>query len=182
MVTDEDRGFARSQADEIYQRCVAKGWGLHCQIATKIGYKETMRRGLLAECSFAHEFGLPIRTDVFEYGDGGVDFPLPLLTPQGVRDFIVNVKAKSVRVSWRGLMNSGTHLRVPVVECRPLTIYVFATYLEATDDAEVLRWEWGATLIRNDERRVYPNSSGVVNYVRLFNELRDLRQLKDRMR
>lgn len=180
MVTDDDRRFARIQASLIYQNHVAKKQGLGGHIATEIGYEEMMRRGLLAECAWVHEFGGVINREILDHGDGGTDFPLRLFTPHGPRMITVNVKAKSVQRSWLGLVQSGTHLRVPVIECKPLTIYVFGIYLEPTDEASVLRWEWGRTLIRDNKRKVFPNSNGVVNYIRLFEGLRGLQELKER--
>jgi hypothetical protein len=103
-----------------------------------------------------------------------------LAIPSGRRRFPVNVKAKSVRVSWPALLRSGTHLRVPVIECKPRTIYVFGIYLERTDDAEVLAWEWGVTLIKRDERKIFPKSKGGETYLLPFEKLRDLRELKER--
>lgn len=180
MVTDDDREFARRQASLIYENHRKRG-GVGCDanhIAIQIGYEETLRRGLLTECAFAHEFGVEVNSDILDYGDGGRDFLLWLFTASGRQPFTVNVKAKSVQMSWEGLKRSGTHLRVPVSECRPRTIYVFGIYLEPTDEAEVLAWDWGLTLIRQNERRQF---DGPWNYVRLFDDLRDLEELKARL-
>ena len=171
-------------ASAIYQNHVKNGpngWDAH-HIASEIGYEEALRRGLLAECDFARQFSCKVNEEILlSHGDGGVDFQLDLVTSQGVRRFTVNVKAKSVQKSWDGLRQSGTHLRVPVAECKPLTIYVFAIYLEPTDDAEVLAWDWGRTLIRQNERRQFEGGAQPWNYVRLFEDLRDLEELKRRM-
>jgi hypothetical protein len=182
MATDGDRVYSRKRAQLIYENHVKNGRG-GCDanhIAADIPYVETLYRGLLTECAYAHDFGAVINANILDLGDGGRDFPLDLLMPEGVRTFIVNVKSKSVRSTWEALRRSGTHLRVPVKECNPATIYVFGIYLERTDDAEVLRWDWGQTLIRANERAVFPRGNGSAAYIRQFEKLRDLQELKDK--
>jgi hypothetical protein len=184
MTNDQDREFARKQAYRIYENHRRKGGG-GCDanhIATNIDYKEALRRGLLAECAYVHEFGGKIDTSISDYGDGGRDFLLPLYIDGERRTFVVNIKAKSVRVSFHGMVRVGTHLRVPVHEIKPQTIYIFAIYREQTDDAEILRWDWGQSLIDLNQRAVYENGNDRECYTKLFQDLRDLQELKDRMR
>jgi hypothetical protein len=181
LTTDEDRAFARKHARLIYLNHLEKGRGLSNHISTDISYEEQLRRGLLAELIFGREFGLAINVDVLDDGDGGFDFKLPLTASTGLRIFSINIKAKAVQLSWDGLRRSGTHLRVPVRECEPETIYVFAIYHERQDTAEVLRWTWGSVLMRRNERAIYENSDGTENYIIPFEELRELQELKDRM-
>lgn len=187
MVTDEDRAFARRQSRLIYENHVRNGGsGFYANhIAANLPYEESLRRGLLGECAFVHEFGIVgIDGGIRDKGDGGRDFRLPLRISPGtdIRYFDVDVKTKSVRRKWEGLRRYGTHLRVPVKVCSPDTIYVFAIYLERMDEAEVLRWDWGRTLMNADERDVFSNSNGEMSYVRRFEDLRDLQELKDRLR
>jgi hypothetical protein len=171
--------MARCLAAAIYRNHVANG-RLGCDanhIAVNVPYEEALYRGLLAELAFARLFGLTINDAILDSGDGGLDFVMPLATSQGRREFPVNIKAKSVRVSWPGLMRSGTHLRVPVREIKPLTIYVFGVYLEPTDSALVFRWDWGRTIIDHNHRAVYENSDGTACFIKRFETLRDLREL-----
>jgi hypothetical protein len=181
--TDEERILSRDLAHKIYLNHLktgGDGWDIN-HVATEISYEETTRRGLLGECVFSRDFSVPMNTEILDYGDSGRDFMLPLVTPCGVRGFKVNVKAKSVQVSWEALRRSGTHLRVGVKECRPETIYVFAIYNEPTDDADILRWDWGYKLIQRNERACFKNSKGGYAFIKPYEELRDLDELKDRM-
>lgn len=181
-VTDEDRAFARKTARRIYHNHLARDRA-GCDanhIAQNLDYEEALRRGLMAECAFSHEFGPAVGRELRDDGDGGIDFFLAFRVRRRVQRFPVNVKAKSVRFSLEGLIRSGTHLRVPVREAKPQTIYVFAVYYEKTDDADVLRWEWGRTLIERNERRIFLNGDGAEAYVAPYQELRDLQELKGR--
>jgi hypothetical protein len=103
------------------------------------------------------------------------------MTGCGAQRFPVDVKSKSVRYSFLGMKRVGTHLRVPVSQIRPLTIYVFGVYLEQWDDADVLRWEWGQTLINNNEQCVFKNSNGKPTYVRRYEDCRSLDELMERL-
>ena len=179
MTTERDRVFCRELAERIYANHVRNGRkGCDANhIAKNISYRESLYRGLLTECAFGVMFGLPVNREILDHGDSGLDFSLPL----AIGRFPVNVKCKSVQTSWIGLMKSGTHLRVPISEIRPATIYVFGIYFEMTDDAEVLRWAWGQTLIRENNRAVFENGDGSQCYIKLFEELRELQELKDSM-
>ena len=184
LTTDQHRADARRWAASIYAHHVARGRA-GCDtnhIAANISYEETLYRGLLAELVFGGEFGLPVNTEILDYGDGGLDFKLLLFNGRDVRPYPVNVKAKSVQVSWPGLLRSGTHLRVPISKVLPHVIYVFGIYLEREDSAEVLRWDWGRSLIDRNERARYPNGNDEEFYIKPFEELRELQELKDRMR
>ena len=140
-----------------------------------------MYRGLLTELAFAARFGLKVNDNILDHGDGGFDFVLPLSTPGGTRAFPVDIKAKSVRHSWDGLRASGTHLRIPVKEIKPSTIYVFGIYLEPTDSAQVLRWDWGQAVLTYNQRASYKNGSGRENFIKPFETLRDLSELLERL-
>lgn len=177
MVTDDNRVYALAQAPLIYQKMLRRG---DYRIASKLTSVEVLRRGLLTECAFANLFHLPIRTEIFEYGDGGIDFVMRLRTRFGIEDITVNVKSKSVQRSWPGLRAAGTVLNVPVRECCEKRIYVFGIYLEPTDDAEVLKWEWGDILIRLNKQDSYKNGTGIMNYTKPYDDLRELQELHDR--
>lgn len=179
IVTDEDRVFARYKAARVHELYLAEFGGTPHQIAQTLPFEETMYRGMLAECAFAHKFGLAVNDDVLSTGDDGKDFYIDLHVDGEVRRFKVNVKATSVRRNFAGMQNT-THLKVPAREISPQTIYVYGVYYEATDDADVLRWEWGSTLIRQDERRKFENGN-VINYVRPYTALRELCELADRL-
>jgi hypothetical protein len=184
MTTDADRGFARELAAAIYRHHVENGRS-GCDanhIASNISYQETLYRGILTEIAFGGIFGLSINSELLAYGDGGRDFWLRLFVDREVRNFQVNVKSKSVQISWPALRRSGTHLRVSVSEIKARTIYVFGIYLEQSDEAEALRWEWGRTLIDEGQRAVFDNGNGEPCYIKLFDELRDLGELLSRMR
>lgn len=180
-VTNKDRAFAIAAAEAITD-ADAEGFRQRGHISTELPLKETFRRGILTECAFANEFGLEVNGEVTRGGDGGRDFLLPLRCEGGaVRHFKTDVKTKSVRVSVDGLLRSGTHLRVRVRDALPLTIYVFGVYLETTDDAEVLRWQWGKRLIERNERRVFENGNDEECFVEPFESLRALNELKERI-
>ncbi len=184
ITTDQHRADARRWAAIIYSNHVANGRA-GCDtnhIAANISYEETLRRGLLAELVFADEFSLEVNAEILDYGDGGKDFALPLFNGRDVCRYPINVKAKSVQVSWPGLLRSGTHLRVPVKQVLRDVIYVFAIYLEREDRAEVLRWAWGRSMIERNERLLFENGNGEESYVVPFEELRDLQELHDRHR
>jgi hypothetical protein len=151
-------------------------------IATNFDYEESLRRGILAECAFVHHFGECVDIRLLEKGDGGRDFLLSLDTGSEIREFPINIKAKSVRSSFAGMVEVGTHLRVPVRDIKPYTIYVFAVYYEQLDAADVLRWDWGITLMRLNQRMVFANGNGEPAYVKRYEDLRDLQELKTRMR
>ena len=182
-MTDGHRAWSRKTSRLFYLNHVKNGRG-GCDanhIAVDIPYEETLYRGLLTECAYGRDFGAAPDGTIRDYGDGGRDFDLDLIMPDGeVRRVKVNVKSKSVRSSWEGLRRSGTHLRVPVKECDPAKIYVFGIYLEPTDDAEVLRWEWGRALIQRNQRVLYPKGNGGLAFAKPFEELRELRELQDR--
>jgi hypothetical protein len=183
-VNDDDRFLALVAARAIYEhhmRVDPAGCNAN-HISTDIDYEETLRRGLLAECAFANEFNLKVNAELLAKGDGGRDFSLRLYANALVRSYPVDIKAKSVRSNFEGMVRVGTHLRVPVSEIHPMTIYVFAVYHELTDDADVLKWEWGRTLIHRDEKMAFERGNGSQCYVMRYEYLRDLQELKDRMR
>ena len=96
----------------------------------------------------------------------------------------MDVKSKSIRdgeEGWSKVVASGTHLRVPVREVKPRTIYVLATYYEGDDVAQVRSWTWGKSLIERNERASFKNGTGAENYLMPLEELRELQELKDRM-
>lgn len=183
MITSENRAYAIKQARLRHLNHIKNGRGCEINhIAKNIGCEEATRRGLLGEAAFVHEFrAAAIDGAIHDRGDGGRDFWLPFQTPKGVRRYKVDVKTKSVQKNWPALMRSGTHLRVPVSLCAPDTIYIFGIYLEPSDNAEVLAWEWGRTLIAYDERGNFENGNGEECLVRKFEKLRDLQSLKDRL-
>jgi len=187
MTTDKHRAFAREHAAKIYQHHLEKSGGVGADanhISKEISYEESLYRGLLAECDFAVKFGIRVNRDVHEGGDDGKDFMLPLLVNGAARDFRVDVKSKSVLYGddgWAKLIISGTHLRVPVKEVKPQTIYVLATYYVGDDIAQVRCWTWGKALIERNERASFKNGTGIENYLMPFEELRELQELKDRM-
>jgi hypothetical protein len=183
MVTDDDRPYCIKTAHLRHLNHIKNGRGCdRNHIAKKIGCEESTRRGLLGECAFVHEFKLvALDGAIRDRGDGGRDFRLHLSMAAGPRWFKTDIKTKSVRKSWPGLMRSGTHLRVPVNECAPKTIYVFGIYLEPTDDAEVLRWDWGQELIKGNQREKFENGNDEWCFVREYGELRELQELKDRL-
>lgn len=184
-VTDSDRELCRVQSQLIYENHLKHdpdfdSDGYH--VSSEITYLETLRRGMLTECAFVNEFGGSVSRELNHHGDGGIDFLLDLKSDNGIRRYAVDVKTKSVRYSWEGLRRSGTHLRVLCRELRPATIYVFGIYLEPTDDAEVLAWQWGSTLRREGQLQRFKNSTSDENWnhVMLFEELRPLAELKAR--
>lgn len=179
VVNDEDRAFALTQSHLISEHKLRTG-GVFNHFATDISFQESVRRGLLAECAYVHEFGGEIDTNLYPYGDGGRDFWLPLAMRRFPRCFKLNVKCKSVRSSLIGLIGSGTHLRVSKKEIEPETIYVFAVYYEKTDDADILKWEWGQTLIDANQLMEFKNSHGGKSYTLRYEELRELSELKRR--
>lgn len=172
-VTNKDRKFARDLAQRIFDSKKGRAH-LDFHIAKNISYLETLYRGILTECAFANEFGGRVDTELRQYGDGGRDFEISFED----QPVIVNVKSKSVRSSFAGMVRVGTHLRVAVRECRPETIYVFGVYYEQTDSAEVFRWQWGKVLIDLDEVRIFENGD-VPAYTQIFEDLRDIRELKE---
>ena len=179
-ISDDDRAYAAHWAERIYQFHLARGDDMSNHFAENLTYQESLRRSLLAELAFGHKFGLQVNIRLLPDGDGGRDFVLHLRNTNGVAPYLVNVKAKTVRTSWQGLMNSGTHLRVAVKECAPLVIYVFGIYFEPTDDADVLRWDWGTSLIKNNDIRRFPNGGNTPCYVKPYEELRELDELRRR--
>jgi len=181
MVTEEDRRFAREYAPKIAEHMRKRPYGAINHMATEISLEEAIRRGLLTECAYAHVFGGEPCVELLPNGDGGRDFWIYLRVGFIPWRFKVNVKTKSVQVSLAGLIRSGTHLRVPITECQPRTIYVLGAYHERTDDAEILKWDWGRALIDGDERMMFENSKGDESYVRKYEELRDLSELKNRV-
>ena len=186
MINDSDREFARTQAGLIYENHVANGIE-HVErnhVSSNISYVETtLRRGILAECAFANIFGVPVSQEINHFGDAGADFRINLKTDVGVRQFAVDVKSKSVRTTWDALRKSGTHLRVLKREIRPLTVYVFGIYLERTDDASVLAWQWGSVLADKGELRLFENCTRDDSwcYAMPFEDLRPLEELADRL-
>src|SRR6516165_6514005 len=117
-VNDDDRFLALVAARAIYEhhmRVDPAGCNAN-HISTDIDYEETLRRGLLAECAFANEFNLKVNAELLAKGDGGRDFSLRLYANALVRSYPVDIKAKSVRSNFEGMVRVGTHLRVPVSE------------------------------------------------------------------
>lgn len=179
-VTDADRLLASESAHRIANKPGHQAHLLY-HFSENISYEESLRRGILTECAWVHQFGGKVDTELRDYGDAGKDFYVVLDGKQHP----VNIKTKSVRVSFAGMVRVGTHLRVPVRECRPETIYVFGVYYEQTDDADVLRWEWGGVLIElNDVRNFDVDAQGhraakpIPAYVKVYDDLRQLRELK----
>jgi hypothetical protein len=165
---EADRRFALHSSDMNYDP--------HFGVSA-IDCREATYRSLLCECVFARYFGVQVDCEFRPQGDGGKDFCLMLETSRGPKCFHVNVKATTVKSNWKALQRT-THLRVPVDECRPHTIYVFGIYLLREDDADVLGWEWGQTLIAANDIRVFDKR----NFVRLFTDLRKLDELRERLR
>jgi len=174
--------MSRKLARDITENKVKKGYDFKSHISTKISFEEQMYRALLSEYDFGEKFGLKVNEQILDYGDGGRDFEIELYVDGVKRVYWVNVKVKRVKVSWEALSQHPTHLRVPVRECKKLTIYVFATYDERTDTAVVRRWAWGDALIKHKDIRTFENSDGTENYVLPFEQLRELDDLKARMR
>ena len=159
MTTDAHRAFARQHAAAIYQHHLNVNGRAGCDanhIASTIDYQETLYRGLLAECDFAVKFRVRVNREILQHGDGGINFRLPCLTRGGVALVPINIKSKSVLYGgwdgWQRMIAKGTHLRVPVREVKPRTIYVLGVYLVGYDTATVERWTWGDTLIARNER------------------------------
>ena len=181
MTTDEDRAFADDLAQRIYNfNMDLDPRSVENHFAQDFSYVESMRRGLLGECAFSDMFGMAVDCELRAGGDGGRDFFLNLETQQGRQRFKVDVKTKSVRFSWEGLRRSGTHLRVPVKQCRPLTIYVFAIYREPTDDAEVLRWAFGQTMMKDGEVRTFERGNEEPCFAYDYERCRELGELMER--
>jgi hypothetical protein len=184
MTTDADRKFSRSCAEAIYQNYMTSP-NRPYRDNVEFGYREALYRGLLAECDFALRFGARVRGEVLNFGDGGVDFYLPFKTCGGVQCFPIDVKSKSVPYGgwdgWQRMIVAGTHLRVPVREVVPGTIYVLGIYLVGDDVAFVDRWAWGSTLIRRNERMRFENGNDEDSYTIPYGECRELQELKDRL-
>jgi hypothetical protein len=177
MTTDADRALARRMAQRICDYRRQRGAGTINHFSTNVPMEVSFYRGLLTEIAFAHEFDLPVNDTVFEYGDGGKDFLLPLLAHGITR---VNVKSKTVTKSLEALVNSreGTHLRVPRHELDPGTIYIFGVYLVPSDTAEVHRWAWGHTLLDHSNLKTFINSNNDSSYTLRFQECTPLAELK----
>ena len=149
------------------------------QYAENLAKAETVRRGLLGEAAFANEFGHSVDCLLRKRGDGGRDFSLRLRTRTSIETFKVDVKTKSVRTSYTPFIADDLWLRVPATDIQPRTIYVCAMYLERTDDAEILAWDWGQSIVAyNDMRRLH---SGSYAYIKPSKHCRQLQELKDRM-
>jgi hypothetical protein len=177
MTNDDDRAFAKKQAQVIYDNHKLKHPDFERDHIATRGYLESTRRGLLGERAFTHRYGGNVRTDLVR-GDGGIDFILRL---RGT-NYAVDVKTKTVRAkwTWEQLLTFGTaYLRVPMTKVRPLTIYIFAIYLERTDEAEVLGWCWGHELIERNEQKSFSEGTGEMNLVMPFELLHDLSELDE---
>jgi hypothetical protein len=180
MTTDAHRQFSAYWSNEIYNFRVAHGATFHNHFS-RYGYKEALRRSLLGECMFGDLSGAEINTELLMYGDGGKDFILPFRNRwQVFRPYQLDLKSKTVRTSWHGLLKSGTHLRVRTDELRRKTIYIFATYFEWCDEANVHRWHWGEALLRRNRIRVF-NDVGAPCYTLEYERLRGLDELLARM-
>lgn len=181
LLTDVHRKLARAFANAVAQQGGPSASEPY-HIAKNIPFAEALYRGIFCQIAFALEFDIPLKDEVSEFGDGGVDFWLPLRTLKGVHVYQVDVKSKPVQRSREGLIRSGTHLRVPCNEIKAPVIYVNAFYHERTDDAEVSGWAWGYSLLeRNEVDSFKKNSTGRPNYLMPYEELRDLQELKDRL-
>jgi hypothetical protein len=178
LTTDADRAFARDLARRIYEFHRDHGHNMSNHYAENLTYEESLRRSILTECAFAHEFDLPVNTELLAEGDGGQDFRL---TFDDEKQYKIDVKTKSVHTSFAGLLASGTHLRVPVRDVRPETIYVFGIYFEPTDEAHVLRWQWGNVLIDHNQQTTFKHGSGVKAYLMEYELLLRLEELKQRI-
>lgn len=181
MTTDEHRAFAKVQARLIKENHMRYGTRyLKNHAAADIGYYETMRRGILTECAFSDFSGIPVSREINDAGDGGADFIMPLEVNGVMQEYKVDVKSKTVRTTWDALRRSGTHLRVQRRELQPMTIYVFGIYLLRTDEAEVLAWEWGHTLLKSGTLMLFKNSNtDEPCYTLPFESLRPLSELAD---
>lgn len=175
MTTDADRTFSRVQAKLIHAKLLLTK--TDHQYCTNLPGEEILYRGILTECEFAHEFGLRVDGRIYRGGDGGKDFILRL----NGQDTHVNVKSEVVKTCWEALRRHDPWLRVPVPFCSPSTIYVYGIYIEPTDTAEVLAWEWGKVLIKENQRRTFPNGDGGEAFIKKFARLRSLEELRDRM-
>lgn len=86
--------------------------------------------GMIGEIEFGKFSGLCPDFDLKPKGDDGVDFVVPL-------NFTLDVK------TFRNAQNLLHRKGKPFAD-----IYVLAEYSEATDEATLIGWEWGAALAR----------------------------------
>ena len=104
-----------------------------------------------------------------KYGDGGVDLTL----------FRAG-KAWKVDVKTSSYTGPGPLLKVPVKKIERHTIYVAAIYYEEAEDAYPQGWEWGQTLIQNNDRRSFGKSTEGIelwNYVMPYGKCRPMNDL-----
>jgi hypothetical protein len=116
--------------------------------------------GLSGERQLATELGVPMDLRLRPDGDGGVDFTLPLITRDGVQEFIIDVKCAQ----------KPGNLIVEVGKVKPRTIYILAGFHED----RLLGWELGAKLLRAPIRDF---GYGIINHYIARDELRKMREL-----
>lgn len=176
-VTDDDRRMALEQSKRRNNYHQERG-DRDNKMAANLDGNEVVRRGLLGECAFANRFGNKVDYTLRAGGDGGRDFTLTLRTNYGVDTFHVDVKTSSIRTVFATVENT-TWLRVACDRIKPRTIYIAAIYLERMDDAEVLKWEWGRSLIELNICRTFDNN--ILSYTKPFKDCRELSELEQRM-
>jgi hypothetical protein len=117
--------------------------------------------GMAGEFAFGEFCGLWPDTSLSRNGDGGHDFTVPLM---------FRVDVKTFRLPRCLLVEVGK----PICD-----IYVLAGYDDETRKAELLGWEWGATVAKAP---THDFGRGVVSHYIPADELRNMSELQRRIR
>jgi hypothetical protein len=125
---------------------------------------------LVGEDALAKAFGLTVDMVRRPNGDGGVDNYLPLRLSPDEKVTMVPVDVKTARKPF--------NLLVEVGKVKPKTIYMLASFDDATKTSELLGWQWGLVLLGA------PTSNfgyGVTSHYIPREDLRPLSDIRERM-
>ena len=160
-ITAEQRHTANRVATEWHTRHKAdqhsRGW-----TPNKLTSQQIHRIGFLGEFAYFNRYGgAEVDLTYRPGGDQGADNVL------GIHP--VDVKT----LTFRG---PGACLLVPVNRMNRSAIYVAASYMHEADDIELVGWEWGWRLVKENRIRTFPPHN-THNYTKLFTKLTPMTEL-----
>jgi hypothetical protein len=124
--------------------------------------------GLAGEAEASRFFGVPVDLRPLPGGDGGKDFRVKFLLPNGlVGEFAVDIKTA----------RKAYNLIVEVGKVKVDVIYVLGQYLPC-GSVELIGWEWGKVVMSAPSRDF---GYGIVNHYIHRDRLRSMTDLKNRL-
>jgi hypothetical protein len=124
--------------------------------------------GLRGEEAFALAFDRPLDLSARPGGDGGRDLSIAITAGATNR-----LDGRLYAVDCKTALHP-KDLIVEASRCQPETLYVLCRYLEESDRAELLGWQWGGVLLRSEPKDY---GYGVLNHWCPAGELRSIAEL-----